>query len=224
MKNKPILRKIFNSIQVLLLIAALILMVTSTYGQYSQYEYKWIRYQDAVYKVSDAGEYQYAEPVATGVLTFSSLLGGNPVWGYLSLGIVGLCILISLASIIRKSNDRDSILHFILPVLAVPVYAFFAGMALEAADCLDPELFTVVTGANPLKTVTLLLCAVIILAFVKRSKLFNPKPVLAVELTGVSAQAVAASADELKKYKELLDSGVISQEEFDAKKKQILGL
>ena len=33
-----------------------------------------------------------------------------------------------------------------------------------------------------------------------------------------------SNADELKKYKELLDSGVISQEEFDAKKKQLLGL
>ena len=32
------------------------------------------------------------------------------------------------------------------------------------------------------------------------------------------------SADELKKFKELLDSGIISQEEFDAKKKQLLGL
>ena len=32
------------------------------------------------------------------------------------------------------------------------------------------------------------------------------------------------SATELKEYKELLDSGVISQEEFDAKKKQLLGL
>lgn len=30
--------------------------------------------------------------------------------------------------------------------------------------------------------------------------------------------------DELKKYKDLLDSGVITQEEFDAKKKQLLGL
>lgn len=30
--------------------------------------------------------------------------------------------------------------------------------------------------------------------------------------------------DKLKKYKDLLDSGVISQEEFDAKKKQLLGL
>lgn len=33
-----------------------------------------------------------------------------------------------------------------------------------------------------------------------------------------------SNADELKKYKELLDSGVISQEEFDSKKKQLLGM
>lgn len=33
-----------------------------------------------------------------------------------------------------------------------------------------------------------------------------------------------SAADELKKYKELLDMGVITQEEFDAKKKQLLGL
>ena len=30
--------------------------------------------------------------------------------------------------------------------------------------------------------------------------------------------------DELKKLKELLDMGIITQEEFDAKKKQLLGL
>lgn len=33
-----------------------------------------------------------------------------------------------------------------------------------------------------------------------------------------------SSADELKKFKELFDSGAITQEEFDAKKKQLLGL
>ena len=37
-------------------------------------------------------------------------------------------------------------------------------------------------------------------------------------------EAPASNAAELKQYKELLDSGVISQEEFDAKKKQLLGL
>lgn len=34
----------------------------------------------------------------------------------------------------------------------------------------------------------------------------------------------ASGADELKKFKELLDMGAITQEEFDAKKKQLLGL
>lgn len=33
-----------------------------------------------------------------------------------------------------------------------------------------------------------------------------------------------SGSEELKKYKELLDSGIITQEEFDAKKKQILGI
>lgn len=33
-----------------------------------------------------------------------------------------------------------------------------------------------------------------------------------------------SNADELKKYKDLLDNGVITQEEFDQKKKQLLGL
>lgn len=36
--------------------------------------------------------------------------------------------------------------------------------------------------------------------------------------------AAASSADEILKYKNLLDSGIITQEEFDTKKKQLLGL
>ena len=36
--------------------------------------------------------------------------------------------------------------------------------------------------------------------------------------------STTSAADELKKFKELLDMGAISQEEFDAKKKQLLGL
>lgn len=40
----------------------------------------------------------------------------------------------------------------------------------------------------------------------------------------VTQQPNSTNADEIKKYKELLDSGTITQEEFDAKKKQLLGL
>ena len=41
---------------------------------------------------------------------------------------------------------------------------------------------------------------------------------------GSTPASAVSAADELKKFKELLDSGVITQEEFDAKKKQLLGL
>lgn len=42
--------------------------------------------------------------------------------------------------------------------------------------------------------------------------------------TTIKQEIPQSNADELKKYKDLLDSGVITQEEFDAKKKQLLGL
>ena len=44
------------------------------------------------------------------------------------------------------------------------------------------------------------------------------------EASAKSSANAVSSADELKKFKELLDMGVISQEEFEAKKKQLLGL
>lgn len=46
----------------------------------------------------------------------------------------------------------------------------------------------------------------------------------ATPVTTIKQEIPQSNADELKKYKDLLDSGVISQEEFDTKKKQLLGL
>ncbi len=42
--------------------------------------------------------------------------------------------------------------------------------------------------------------------------------------TPVITEVQTDETEKLKKYKELLDSGIITQEEFDAKKKQLLGL
>ncbi len=62
-----------------------------------------------------------------------------------------------------------------------------------------------------------LVLAAAIMSVIVAVKKFKEMP-QAVGAAGVSG------ADELKKYKELLDSGVISEEEFAAKKKQLLGL
>ena len=57
--------------------------------------------------------------------------------------------------------------------------------------------------------------------------LANPQ-VSSTSLTQVSNVSASSSssneAEQLKRFKDLLDSGVITQEEFDAKKKEILGL
>ena len=54
------------------------------------------------------------------------------------------------------------------------------------------------------------------------------KDYIEAELQRSPAEAPPASqisaAEEIKKFKELLDSGIITQEEFDAKKKQLLGI
>ena len=42
--------------------------------------------------------------------------------------------------------------------------------------------------------------------------------------TVIKSEIPQSNADELKKFKDLLDAGIITQEEFDAKKKQLLGL
>jgi len=54
--------------------------------------------------------------------------------------------------------------------------------------------------------------------FVERKKaaLRSPAP--------AAPQPAASGADEILKYKQLLDAGIITQEEFDAKKRQILGI
>lgn len=43
-------------------------------------------------------------------------------------------------------------------------------------------------------------------------------------VTNNSSETSLSSADEIKKFKDLLDTGAITQEEFDQKKKQLLGL
>lgn len=60
-----------------------------------------------------------------------------------------------------------------------------------------------------------------------REEVYKELSSLLGELQGneeTSKTTPTSNADELKKYKELLDMGIITQEEFDAKKKELLGL
>jgi len=52
----------------------------------------------------------------------------------------------------------------------------------------------------------------------------NPLPVPAESPAPAASGATVDAAGEIAKFKELLDSGAITQDEYDAKKKQLLGL
>ena len=52
----------------------------------------------------------------------------------------------------------------------------------------------------------------------------NIKELLEEVVIGKKKKSDSSAADEIRKFKGLLDDGIITQEEFDAKKKQLLGL
>lgn len=56
-----------------------------------------------------------------------------------------------------------------------------------------------------------------------RSFVFQVKSLLGLDKKEIIVNS-QSDADEIRKYKALLDEGIISQEEFEAKKKQLLGL
>ncbi len=218
MKNKLTLRKIFNLIQIVLLVATLIVIIVAPYGEYKQYN--WLTKFDpniGYYKSRMVSDYINEKIVEQGTFHFSDFMTDTipAVFLLIPTALIVVCLALAIFSVIRKSTHRDSMLHIAVPILAVIIYAFFISLFIDVEY---ESVFTVYSGTNPLIPVVVIMGIEIILSFVKRSKSFNPEAKVTVEVASKS------EADELKKFKELLDTGVITQEEFDAKKKELLGL
>ena len=144
MKNKPTMRKIFNLIQIVLLLVAVVMILTCDYADFKQYKYITDTTNGITYRVTDEIRYLAKTPVNEGTVTFSSLKQGDPLWAALTFGSIGLCILASLASIIRKSNDRDGLLHLFLPVLPISCFFSFATM-LELSSNMKEGYFNIIS-------------------------------------------------------------------------------
>ncbi len=99
-----------------------------------------------------------------------------------------------LISVLLEFMDSPYVFGLLFPVVEL-IALLFAGLWLKAP--FEPEPSTQTNGYAA----------------------FNPQ---AARGTPEGAQAIGG-ADKLKMYKELFDSGVITQEEFEQKKKQILG-
>ena len=134
--------------------------------------------------------------------------------------IIILCLcntVMCFFSAFSKKQTKDGIIHTLVPIITFALSIFVYGQGVLNITASTRQS---ICNYTPVKTIVLgLLFIVIILAFFKRSKFI----VSNCENTQTDSSNTS-HADELKKFKDLLDSGVITQEEFDQKKKQLLGL
>lgn len=142
-----------------------------------------------------------------------SLMAFYKLQYYPMLFFYAVIAIMCVISIVSKSEHRDGKLHSTLPIL------LFLNTNWNLITLQGEMGDFIITGYDfPAAILEALLIGVVVIGFAKRSTLITGLP------KTVEVKQESSNADELKKYKELLDSGAITQDEYDAKKKQLLDL
>lgn len=100
------------------------------------------------------------------------------------------------------------------------VFAKRVDLPIDMISSVSTSIFNGISIATSSGRITFWFCK-------NRNEVFEEISKLLLERQDKSRTTVENTTDvsaELKKFKELLDSGIITQDEFDAKKKQLLGL
>lgn len=208
------MKRTLNFFHALLQLAALVMLHTQPLAAY------WEETHYNVYGKLIQG--------STGGIYYEQMMEGMPIFGLIATGLLVCGILICFVSAIRKSTERDGVIHSILPIFTFLLnWMFVAWLGLYNVDGVAGSYVDshyTQTSMMPIWTVIqIMLLVSIVLGFVKRSKMVVPhKEPAPVQVSNGTPEI--STARELKMYKELLDEGTITQEEFDAKKKQLLGL
>lgn len=184
-----------------------------------------------IYKVS----YWKADTPGRGIYThlWDELVNLFGYWEYGASAIFGILTilfsLIGISALILQFTDKQS--TYIKWATFSPAGAFLCYLIQTAVYALGS-----VPNGEPAGTATsgyyghwecalgwggyiafgLIIAVSVISVLIGLDKVKNPPP--------VSKSSSVESADVLMKYKDLLDRGIITQEEFDTKKKQLLGM
>lgn len=165
----------------------------------------WVPYQYGALRL------KYQEAISF----FTAAGNTNPVLGYLILLLMVVNLVILIVYVFKGSSERIKKIYPVLPSLVVVLMVLFSILASIMDD------YGYCAPINWLFYVNMFfIVATTLLVFMRLSKNIKDEP----RKVKVVSVATISNAEELTKYKKLLDMGVITQEEFDAKKKQILGL
>lgn len=148
-------------------------------------------------------------------VTGTGFVYNNPIW-MIILGVVLLAIgmlLISLAG--------NGIIHPILVLLSLLLFPIGILMCFMYREC-KTTIFQISFAGGIIGFNTFYVPKYEAELFQKRIR--EIKDSIEEGKIVVAEKSQNSIPEELKKYKELLDGGIITQEEFDAKKKQLLGL
>ena len=162
-------------------------------------------------------DYVWAQEVVLPLTDYSYISYLLTAQVYTPLAIVALMVVNAImcaASVFSKSDEKDGIVHTVVPVIVL-----IAGL-LFFTYLNAPFGYTAYIRDISQFAAKALSALVVVLALIKRSRFVAPKQ----KAVQDSRTAEISKVNELKMYKELLDEGTITQEEFDAKKKQLLGL
>ena len=209
MKTTNTPKRIANFICAGLQLSALLMFTLSKYATYVKHPNTTIEATDLLALFDGSG-----------LITFSNLKNSISLWPILGVVLLLLGTVMCLISALRNKSGRDGVSHTIVSFLSALVVVWVIAMLGHMYNRAS-TFYTITANGLPLKILFILLGAAIVCNMLKRSRLITPK---AKKEIVIQHNEPTSHADELKKYKELLDSGVISQEEFDAKKKQLLGL
>ena len=202
-------KRIMNIISAVLQTVALLLFVFCPYAKYTIAPNFKITNPDIIFLTTDNGTLDFMDFFSGGGMKIYGILGA----AFLLLGVV-MCVI----SAIRNDYRRDGFSHVLVSVISFLIVACGIFLLIERVSTV---VHTGVINGFAWKSIFSLIGISFVINLVKRSNLIVPaKP----RKPAVVVQKSNSNADELKKYKELLDSGVISQEEFDAKKKQLLDM
>lgn len=137
---------------------------------------------------------------------------------YMVFAIYAITAVMCIISIVVKAEHRDGKMHVIMPV----VLFFYAVAMLNVEVGKVIGEWEIVESKFPVPVFLACLFGAIAISIIKRSTIITGLP--SSKNKKADTPEKQDNAGELKKYKELLDSGAITQEEFDEKKKQLLNL